>query len=402
MGIRRKTRITAIRRPFWAKGLAALFFFFLIIRLAVYLGSDSMAEGLMSRLMENDSVALGILDFELSGVSSFVPTPQGFYALLFATPAPVDSLTLENITTDAYHPTPPAPDAVPNPTDAVTVEHMPNSPNGWLFYVGEVTQEDKSEIYRPGGYDSLTRAAEGILLTNTTSLEIDVKSLLAEPPDIKLTRGEPSVLIIHTHTSEAFTPSDGKTYVPSDPYRTEDQTRNITRVGEEIAAGLEQRGIGVIHDRRSYDFPSFAGSYSRAYTSIRSYLERYPSIKIVLDIHRDSITAPDGSQRKTIAHIDDKISSQIMLVVGTDYAGLRHPLWRENMRLALMLQHEMNVLFPTLARPVFISEFRFNQQATTGSLIIEVGAAGNTLTESLIAARYFAEAAANVILSFYE
>ena len=398
--IRRKTRITAIRRPFLVKGLAALFFFFLIIRLAMYLGSDSMAEGLMSRLMENDNVAIGVLGFELGGVAN-LDLPLGLPALLFASLESASPAAPAPLTADIYVP---ATESIPANDfhDSVEVmdEHTLDFTTGGLFYVGET--EDGSEAFRPGGYDSLTRAADGIVLTNTTSLEIDVKALLAEPPDITLTRGEPSVLIIHTHTSEAFTPSDGKTYVESDPYRTEDQTRNITRVGEEIAAELERRGIGVIHDRRSYDFPSFAGSYSRAYASIRSHLERYPSIQLVLDIHRDSITAPDGSQRKTIAHIDDVVSSQIMLVVGTNYAGLRHPAWHENMRLALSLQHEMNTLFPTLARPIYISEFRFNQHATTGSLIIEVGSAGNTLTESLIAARHFAEAAANVILAMYD
>jgi len=382
-----KTRITAIKRHFLAKGLAVIFFFFLIIRLAIFLGSDSLAEGVMIRLMENDNVTRGILDFELGGAINF-SLSSDFSAMFSPSPDdfPEDFADSDNTTTVIADTSPEL------DTDLIGVG---------LYYVAEaISTEDESEIYRPGRDFSIS--ADQIVLTNTTSLPIDVEELLNKPLDITLTHGEPAVLILHTHTSEAFTPSDGKTYIPSDPYRTEDQTRNITRVGDELAAELERHGIGVIHDRRSYDFPSFAGSYSRAYRSIRYYLEKYPSIRIVFDVHRDSITGPDGSQLRTIAQIDDVTSSQIMLVVGTNYAGLNHPLWRENMSFALKLQNEMNVLFPSLARPVFVSEFRFNQQATTGSLIIEVGSAGNSLTESLIAVGYFAEAAANVILSLYE
>ncbi|MCL2407993.1 MAG: stage II sporulation protein P [Oscillospiraceae bacterium] len=386
---RRKARRAAARRPFLLKGLAVIFFFVLIVRIAVYLGSDTLAEGFMSRLLENDNIALGILDFEFSGAANLGLMPN-LQALIFD-PAPVDSQ--EDF-----------PAILENPAAIPPLPHPPSDSeeiSGGLYYTVILEPEDSAEISRTDESSSLL-AADSIVLTNTTSLEIDINSLLNEPLGINLTHGEPAVLIIHTHTSEAFTQTDGKTYISSDPYRTEDQTRNIIRVGEALAAEFERRGISVIHDRRSYDFPSFAGSYSRAYASIRSYLERYPSIRLVLDIHRDSITAPDGSQRRTIAQIGDQTLSQIMFVVGTNYAGLNHPHWQENLKLALRIQHEMNYLFPSLARPVFISGFRFNQHTTAGSLIIEVGSAGNTLTESLAAIPYFAEAAANVILALYE
>ena len=386
----KKTRITMRKRPVPAKGLALIFFFCVIIRLAVYLGSDTFAEGLMTRLMENDHIALGIMDFELSGsIGSFGPLAE--LQLMFSAPGSPPADTPEvfaELETDAVF-------IAVTESSEITDEDVP-------YERCDSQPDNDAEDLRPYAAESYVRSADGIILINRTSLEIDIDALFAQPPDISLTRGEPAVLIIHTHTSEAFTPSDGLTYIASDPYRTEDQTRNIVRVGEEIAAEFERRGIGVIHDRRSYDFPSFAGSYSRAHASIRAHLERYPSIRLVLDIHRDSITAPDGSQRKTIAQIGDVVCAQIMLVVGSNYAGLNHPHWHENLRLALMLQYEMNLHFPSFARPIFISEFRFNQHATTGSLIIEVGSAGNSLTEALDAARFFAEAAANVILSFYE
>jgi stage II sporulation protein P len=88
-----------------------------------------------------------------------------------------------------------------------------------------------------------------------------------------------------------------------------------------------------------------------------------------------------------------------MLVVGTDDSGLAHPDWRENLKLALRLQAAMNENCPTLARPISLRESRFNQQATTGSLILEVGTNGNTLQEALSAVELFADSISGLLLS---
>ena len=143
-------------------------------------------------------------------------------------------------------------------------------------------------------------------------------------------------------------------------------------------------------------------SYSRSYESIQSYLDMYPSIKIVIDLHRDAIQAADGTVYKTIAQVEDTTCAQVMMVMGTDAAGLNHPNWRENLKLALQLQNEMNTLYPSLAKPIWLSEYRYNQQATPGSMLVEIGCTGNTLEEALAAVRYFADAASNVILGLYE
>ena len=189
--------------------------------------------------------------------------------------------------------------------------------------------------------------------------------------------------------------------MPSDTNRTEDTQFNIVRIGDELTALLTQAGLGVIHDRGIYDYPSYTGSYTRAGEAIRQYLDSCPGIRIVFDIHRDALGS-DGVVYKTMAEEEGTVASQIMLLVGSDESGLEHPGWRGNLALALYLQNAVNSVCPTLMRPVSLVPQRYNQQLTPGSMIIEVGSSGNTLREALAAIRLFGSAAGPALAALIE
>lgn len=91
-----------------------------------------------------------------------------------------------------------------------------------------------------------------------------------------------------------------------------------------------------------------------------------------------------------------------MLVMGTGENGLEHPYWRENLKLALAMQKAMDDKYPTLTRPINLAQERYNQHLTQGSLILEVGSSGNTLSEALCAVELFADAVAPLLLSLVE
>ena len=169
----------------------------------------------------------------------------------------------------------------------------------------------------------------------------------------------------------------------------------------ELTALFERAGLRVLHDREIYDYPSYTGSYSRSGEAVARYLQEYPGIAVVLDIHRDAL-GTDGVIYKTMAEEEGTVSSQIMLLVGTDASGLEHPNWRSNLALALYLQEAAGRKHPTLMRPVELVAQRYNQHLTTGSLILEVGSSGNTLQEALAAIRLFADAAAPALLELAE
>lgn len=206
----------------------------------------------------------------------------------------------------------------------------------------------------------------------------------------------PQVLIIHTHGSESYTMPPGQEYEATDTFRTTDTSCNMIRIGDEIAQVLTDAGLSVVHDRTLYDYPSYSGAYNRSLASIESYLEKYPSISFVLDVHRDAVQDADGTQYKLLCG-EDKNAAQLEFVIGSNGGGLSHENWHENLKLACAVQETLYRDYPTLMRPITVRNSRYNQQMTTGSLLIEVGTAGNSLEEAVNAARLFAAGFAETI-----
>lgn len=241
----------------------------------------------------------------------------------------------------------------------------------------------------------------GLSIRNQTSYQVDMGKLLMEPVPISLPRDQMQILVIHTHASEAYAPAGLDLYEASDDSRTEDTKYNIVRVGDELCAVLEAAGLKVVHDRNIYDYPSYTGSYTRSGDAVQTWLAEYPSIRIVIDVHRDAL-GERGTIYKTMAEEAGTVASQVMLLVGTDESGLEHPLWQQNLSLALYLQRTVSASHPTLMRPVELVPQRYNQHLSPGSLILEVGSSGNTLQEALAAVRLFATAAAPALTALVE
>jgi stage II sporulation protein P len=224
---------------------------------------------------------------------------------------------------------------------------------------------------------------------------------MRQPPDVHLPVDTPQILIIHTHGTEAYTASPGSEYTESDEYRTTDTNYNVVKLGELLQQELSAQGLHVIHDRGLYDYPRYTGSYDRSAAAVEQWLQQYPGISVVIDLHRDALGSGDAVY-KTRAELSAEPSAQVMLLIGTGENGLPHPHWQENFKLALRLQDAMNRSTPTLARPIDLVSERYNQHYTTGSMILEVGSSGNTLPEAMCAIRLFARAAGPVFLSLVE
>ena len=246
-----------------------------------------------------------------------------------------------------------------------------------------------------------TTISGGLVIKNSTSYELDVSELLAQGCPVRLSADEPQILIIHTHSSEAYSPAGLDRYKDTGDSRTQDNNYNVIRVGAELQSSLEDYGLRVIHDCGVYDYPSYAGSYGRTEEAVRSYLEKYPSISVVIDLHRDAIGTNDVIY-KTVAAETGVCASQLMLVMGSDEYGLEHPEWLKNLRFALCIQNAVLEKYPTLMRPVTLVPYRYNEQLTTGSVILEVGSNGNTLQEALAAVRLFAKAAGPALAGLVE
>ena len=208
----------------------------------------------------------------------------------------------------------------------------------------------------------------------------------------------PQVLILHTHGSEAYTMPPGLEYEPTSECRTTDCTCNVVRVGDELAGVLEAAGLTVVHDTTLHDYPEYSGAYDRSLTTAKAYLEQYPSIQFILDVHRDAISDGNGGMYKVVSDVAGQNAAQLSFVVGTDGGGLEHPLWQENLKLAAAITQCLAEDYPTLMRPITVRNSRYNQHTTPGSLLVEMGAAGNSLDEALLSARLLGKALAETIL----
>ena len=306
---------------------------------------------------------------------SGLPPAQDEPAAATPPPASIEQTPLQSVPAEALDPEDPA-------------EETPVTP-------GEGESIVPRQILPSAGQEH----ASGVYLFNRTSKQIDMASIVAAACPVTISGGDaPQVLLVHTHGSEAYQPVPQQSYEPSDPYRTLDNEHNITRIGAEVKTVLEGLGVSVLHDRTLHDYPNYNGSYTRSAETIRSYLNQYPSIQIVLDIHRDALIGEDGTVYKPLTTVDGEEVAQVLLIVGTDEGGQQHDNWVQNLVFAGKLQSAMNLLYPTLARPVTLRSSRFNQQYRVGSLLVEVGSHGNTLEESLAAARHFARSLGLVLL----
>ena len=216
---------------------------------------------------------------------------------------------------------------------------------------------------------------------------------------VRVSMGEgPQILIVHTHGSEAYSQADGDLYEESDPYRTTDCTHNVVQVGEEMATVFRAHGFQVLHDTTLYDYPAYNGAYERSQAAVERWLAEYPTIQVVLDVHRDALVSSQGEIYKMVSQEAGEKVAQVMLVVGTDAGGGEHPGWRDNLAFAQLLQGNLVRGYRSLARPIVLRSSTYNQQLSPGYLLVEVGGHGNTLTEAVAGARLWADNVARTLL----
>lgn len=213
---------------------------------------------------------------------------------------------------------------------------------------------------------------------------VDFSSLLELPLGFEYENTkEPQVLIFHTHTTESYLEYDEGYYHESFYPRTTDESKNMVSVGAEIAKSLGKQGIGVIHATEVHDYPEYTGAYDRSWETISEYMEKYPSIKVVLDIHRDSIAGENSSKIKPTFEVDGVKAAQIMIMAGYDPLNeMGFPDWEYNLRFALKLQKTAEEMYPGMTRPLYFGYFAYNMPISRGSLLIEVGTDVNTLSEA--------------------
>ena len=243
------------------------------------------------------------------------------------------------------------------------------------------------------------------VLNNQTKYKPDTYALISKTPkaleNLTVSAGEPLVLVVHTHGTECYNSSENESFVNENtPSRSENTDENVVGVGRKLVSVLNGFGIPAVHSERMCDKDSFVNAYATSLAEVQRYLEKYPSIRFVIDLHRDAIENSDGSMTKPAYDNYDSKSAQLMFVVGTNQSGANHAEWKENLSLALTLQNEMSKSNPKLFRKINLRTASFNQQLSSGYLLLECGSFANTLEEAENAVEIFATEFARIITDY--
>ena len=301
------------------------------------------------------------------------------------------------------------PEAAPQgPTSSLpqAVQALPGSIEDYLVpLLGEDARPaDAGKIiekqYPQGSGEKYIPCGAGSIKNNTRQTAADIAAEAAQPLPFAIEKDSaaPQVLIMHTHATESYQTWPDPVFDPGYTARSKSTALNMCAVGEKMAQVLNAAGIRTLHDETLYDAPGYTDSYKRSRAGVQTYLERYPSIKVVLDVHRDAIEDSDGTRVKPVCEIDGESTAQVMVIAGCgNGSSIALPNWRLNLRFAAEWETAMESAYPGLTRPVLCGYRFYNQDLTTGSLLIEIGGHANTLDEALRAGEYAAKALAAVL-----
>ena len=228
--------------------------------------------------------------------------------------------------------------------------------------------------------------------TMATENELNGKVLLNT--NLKLRKSdEPQILIYHTHGSEAYRGS-----------RKGRKSDTVIGVGDVLTKRLEQKNIKVVHDRNIYDVKNGKEERSKAYnyaaTAIEKNLKKYPSIQVVIDLHRDGV----NESTKLVTRQNGKRMAQIMFFNGMSRTAtngnikyLKNPNKQTNLAFSLQLQAQAALKYPGFTRKIYVKGYRYNLHYRGRSLLVEVGAQNNTLSEAKASMSLLAELLNNVL-----
>ena len=253
------------------------------------------------------------------------------------------------------------------------------------------TKEANLSITSTAAYDRVN--IYGISMLNYSSnKDIDYNKLFER--NISLTKKSDNVLIYCTHTSETYTSSDLYKIDYTGNYRIRDQKYNMLSVAEVLSNSLQEKNFCVTLDTTPHDYTSYQNAYKNSKKTIQKNLDK-EEYGLVIDVHRDA--SGDLTYGPTV-DINGKKVARLMLVMGVGTKGYENKYWYENLSMAAEIMRVGESMYPGLFKPMIIRSSKYNQDLNENSILVEVGATGNTLEEAYLAARCLA----NILNKIYK
>ncbi len=295
-------------------------------------------------------------------------------------------------------------------TAAVKAASITKTPDDIAKLMKEAKEKSKNDK-KDGAISEWQYTNEGVTdkfgivkVKNVNKTQINIENLLSKKADLSVSKDEPSVLIFHTHTTETYQLVDRDYYPTNNITRSEDSARNMVRIGNAICEQLDSAGIKYIHDTKIHD-KRYTGAYDNSRETAVEYMKKYPSIQVVLDVHRDAVERTDGTKIRPVATINGKKAAQIMIISGCQEEGnglTEFPDWKENLVFALQLQKIAEENFEGLMRPIYFCPRMYNMNLTHCSLLLEIGSDSNTLEEAEYSGQCIGNALAKLLKEYEE
>ncbi len=232
--------------------------------------------------------------------------------------------------------------------------------------------------YDFSNYQDLDSLVKGFYIvdptTSVTAQRLNLDSLLHTDVTIHGDSSNPQILIYHTHSQEGYIDS-----VPGD------EATGVVGAGAYLAALLsEQYGYNVIHHTGQYDVEVRDQAYSVAAPAIEQILAQYPSIEVVIDLHRDEVR----EEVQLVTDIDGRTCAKFMFFNGLSYSNtlgdigyLANPHIQENLAFSFQAQVVANEYYPGITRGIYLRAYRYNMHFVGKNMLIELGAQTNTCEE---------------------
>lgn len=228
----------------------------------------------------------------------------------------------------------------------------------------------------------------------TEEIKLEITKYAQEPKSFFVGAQGPQILIYHTHAEEAYRQIIGQEYVEAGKFYTKAETDSIQAVGDALKSALENYGYSVLHDGTDHMVEGLSKAYSKSLATMLKYADEYPTLKVYIDVHRDS-----GKNQKDFVTVNGDECARVMFVVGLNKTPEEEPKFESNYKLALALSNELEKLKEGFTRPIRVqnSSKHYNQQVSDMCLLIEVGHNANSLQQAMNSAKYVAQAISRVI-----
>lgn len=180
----------------------------------------------------------------------------------------------------------------------------------------------------------------------------------------------PLIYIYNTHQLESYVKVD------------DNITPNVLMASYLLKGLLNKENIEtIVEEANITDFLSLNGwdyksSYKASRYYIKSTIEKYPDLKLIIDLHRDSL-----EKEKSTVTINGKSYAKILFVIGTDY-----DTYENNYEVADKLNNIIKNKYPELSRGIVTKggdgvDGVYNQDLNSNIILIECGGNNNTIAE---------------------